>query len=316
MTTRRIPMAAAATCSALLFMTACTADPDSTASNGDAGDNGTAEPDSEVEIPTQELNEDLAERLPQEVQDSGVLVSVNTGSFPPYTVVDSGNNVTGASADLSLAIGELLGVDIEHTTIDGLASVLSGMDAGRYDLAIGPIGDFPERQEQATFIDWVQEFVVFAVPAGNPEGINSVEDTCGLRIAVQAAGSAEQVIQAQSETCVENGDPAVDVQSYRDQPSSLLAVQSGRADAFFSSQAPLTYFVDQSDGDLELAGVGEPNGFDDLYQGAVVPRDGEMAEIVLEAIEILHENGTYEAIMTKWGLEGNILETPGIDLAD
>ena len=110
------------------------------------------------------------------------------------------------------------------------------------------------------------------------------------------------------------GKPAVEVQSYKDQPSSILAVQSNRADAFFSSQAPLTYFVEQSKGELELAGEGKSNGFNDLFQGAVVPKDSPLAEVLLEAFKTLHENGTYDAIMQKWGLDANKLETPGINM--
>ncbi|WP_109474620.1 ABC transporter substrate-binding protein [Ornithinimicrobium cavernae] len=303
-----------------LVLAACTSDPEPStggAGGGSTGadtDSSTASAAAEVEIPTQELNEDLRSQLPEDVQESGTMVSVNTGSFPPYTIVQGDNEVTGATADLATALEQMLDITIEHTTIDGLASVLQGMDGGRYDLDLGPIGDFPERQEQATFVDYVQEYVVFAVPAGNPAEIEDIASTCGTRIAVQAAGSAERTIKEQSVTCEENGEEPVEVQSYKDQPSSILAVQSGRADAFFSSQAPLTYFVQQSDGELELAGTGEANGFDDLFQGAVVPKDSPTADVLLAAFEELHANGTYDAIMTKWGLEGNTLDTPGINL--
>jgi len=290
-----------------LTLAGCTADPGT--SDATATDTAT-----DSAIQTQTLNTDLAAGLPDAIKESGEIVSVNTGSFPPYLIVGDDNHVTGASADLGVAIGEILGVDITHSTVDGLASVLTGMEAGRYDLDLGPIGDFTERQSQAQFIDYVQEFVVFAVEAGNPKEIVDLDSTCGTKIAVQAAGSAERVINTQSEACVAAGNEAVEIQAYKDQPSSILAVQSGRADAFFSSQAPLTYFVEQSDGALELSGVGEKNGFDDLFQGAVVPLGSTLGDTVLAAIEILHENGTYNEIMEKWNLEGNILETPGLNL--
>lgn len=302
-----------------LALAACTADPESSTGGGDGAsadtDSSTASAAADdVEIPTQEFNEELRSQLPEDIQESGTMVSVNTGSFPPYTIVEGDNQVSGATADFATALEEMLDVTIEHTTIDGLASVLQGMDGGRYDLDIGPIGDFPERQEQATFVDYVQEYVVFAVPTGNPADIGDITTTCGTRIAVQAAGSAERTIKEQSVTCEENGEEPVEVQSYKDQPSSILAVQSGRADAFFSSQAPLTYFVAQSDGELELTGTGEANGFDDLFQGAVVPKDSPTADVLLAAFEEFHENGTYDAIMSKWGLEGNNLDEPGINL--
>lgn len=306
---RRPTIAVSLAALAALTLGACSEDPTGSADAQENTNNA-----SSGEIPTQEVNTELREQLPKKIQDSGRIVSVNTGSFPPYVIVESGDKVSGATADLATALEEMLDVKIEHTTIDGLASVLSGMEAKRYDLDLGPIGDFSERQKQATFVDWVQEYVVFAVKKGNPEGIKDLDSTCGTRIAVQAAGSAEQVIKEQSGVCEKDGEKPIDVQSYKDQPSSILAVQSGRADAFFSSQAPLTYFVEQSDGKLELAGTGQSNGFDDLFQGIVVPKDSEMADVLLEAMQKLFDNGTYEAIMNKWGLQSNMLDKPGINL--
>lgn len=301
--------AVAALAASLLGVTACTADPVDTGTGGNAKAPAAA-------VPQQQVDKSLHDRLPAKIKTAGKIVAVNNGSFPPYVIVgtDKGASVEGATADLSQAVGQLLGIRIEHTTVDGLASVLSGMQAGRYDLDMGPTGDFVERQKQATFIDYVQEYVVFAVRKGNPKKIDGLETACGKRVGVMAAGSAEKVIKAQSAKCVAAGKPAIEVQSYKDQPSSILAVQSDRADAFFSSQAPLTYFVAQSGGKLELAGVGKGNGFEDLFQGALVPIGSPLAGVLLAALEKLHANGTYDAIMAKWGLEQNKLPKPGLNL--
>lgn len=182
-------------------------------------------------------------------------------------------------------------------------------------MAIGPIGDYPDRQQKVDFIDYVQEFVVFGVQKGNPAHINGLADTCGKRIAVMAAGSAEQVIRKQSAACEAAGKPAVVVQSFTDQPSSILAVRSKRSDAFFSSQAPLTYFIEQAQGQLELSGQGQKNGFGDIFQGTVVPKGSPLGEVVLDAYKELFANGTYAAIMKKWQLDGNMLPQPGRNLA-
>lgn len=262
------------------------------------------------------MDKALHDQLPAKVVKAGKLISVNNGSFPPYEIAGSdGHTLTGASADLSTALGQLLGVTIEHVTADGLPSELTGIKAGRYDFAVGPIGDFKERQGANDFVDWVREFVVFAVPKDNPKKITSLDTACGRKIAVMAGGSAEGVIKTQSQTCEKDGKPAVQVQSYKDQPSSILAVKSGRADAFFSSQAPLTYFVQQSKGELELSGTGQSNGFDTLYQGAVVPKNGELRDVLLKAFQKLMDDGTYGQIMKKWGLEDNELKQAGINLA-
>ncbi|WP_048645907.1 ABC transporter substrate-binding protein [Nitratireductor soli] len=264
-------------------------------------------------LPALEKDEALHARLPEGIRTAGKMISVNNGSFPPYEIV-TGTEMTGASADLTHALGQVLGVTIEHETVGGLPALLAGVNSGRYQFAFGPVGDFKSREEANDFVDWVQEYVVFAVQNGNPKAIVSLDTACGNRIAVMAGGSAERVIKAQDEKCQADGKAAIEVQSYTDQPSSILSVRSKRADAFFSSQAPLTYFVSQANGQLELSGVGEKNGFDNLFQGAVVPKGSPLAEILKDGIQVLMDNGAYAAIMKKWGLENNMLEEPGINL--
>lgn len=266
-------------------------------------------------IPAQSVDPALRAQLPAEIRDAGELVSVNNGSFPPYEIALGSHELDGATAELDLALAQMLGLKLRHETVSGLAAELAGIKAGRYQLAMGPIGDYPDREQVNDFVDFVQEFVVFAVRAGNPEGIGDLADTCGKRVSVMAAGSAERVIKQQSEKCVAAGKPAVEVQSYTDQPTSILAVRSGRADAFFSSQAPLTYFVQQAHGTLELTAIGHKNGFSDIYQGALVAKQGPMRGIVLAALQKLFDNGTYALIMKKWHLEGNMLKAPGVNLA-
>lgn len=266
-------------------------------------------------IPAQKVDQALHDRLPADIKTAGKMISVNNGSFPPYEIVEGPTTMTGASADLTEALAQLLGIKIEHATVSGLSGLLAGIKSGRYQLAIGPIGDYPDRQAKNDFIDFVQEFVVFAVRKGNPAQINGLDDTCGKRIAVMAAGSAEQVIRKQSQVCTDAGKPAVTVQSFTDQPSSILAVRSKRSDAFFSSQAPLVYFVDQAHGQLELTGQGKKNGFGDIFQGTVVPKDSELGKVVLDGYKALFANGTYAAIMKKWKLDGNMISAPGVNLA-
>lgn len=266
--------------------------------------------ESSVKLP---VNDELRAKLPESIRSAGKMISVNNGSFPPYEIV-TGTEMSGASADLTDALGQLLGVKIEHATVGGLPALLAGVNSGRYQFAFGPVGDFKSREEANDFVDWVQEFVVFAVQKGNPKAITSLDSACGQRIAVMAGGSAEKVIKVQAEKCKTDGKEPIEVQSYTDQPSSILAVRSKRSDAFFSSQAPLTYFVTQANGQLELTGVGQKNGFENLYQGAVVPKGSPLGPVLRDAVKVLMDNGTYATIMKKWGLENNMLKAPGINL--
>jgi polar amino acid transport system substrate-binding protein len=258
------------------------------------------------------VNDELRARLPDDIRKAGKMTAVNNGSFPPYEIV-TGTELSGATRDISDAIGQLLGVQINHASVGGLPAQLASINAGRFQFAMGPVGDYADRHGANDFVDWVREYVVFAVEKGNPGGVTSLDTACGKRISVMAGGSAEKVIKEQSAKCVGAGKPAVEVQSFTDQPQSVLAVRSKRSDAFFSSQAPLTYFVQQSNGQIELTGVGQANGFNDIYQGAVVPKGSPLGEVLRDAFKILIKDGTYAAAMKKWGLENNMISEPGIN---
>lgn len=266
------------------------------------------------DIAVQTVNEDVRALVPETIRERGYMVAVNNGSYPPYDIVLGPNEIEGASAELAVAMGQIMGVEIRHQTVSGLAAMLAGFDAGRYDMSVGPIGDFPDRRTKIDFIDWVQEYVAFAVQKDNPRNIQTLDDVCGLNIAVMAAGSAERVLKQKAEECEAAGKPTV-VQSFQDQNGAILAVRSKRADGFFSGQAPLTYFVSQAPGVLDLAAANLPNGFGDIYQGGIAPKDSDLGKAMLKSLEILAANGTYEKIMTKWGLERNMIDKPGINLA-
>lgn len=69
-----------------------------------------------VTIPTQTMDPAIHAKLPADIQKSGVMTSVNNGSFPPYEIVTSANGLDGASADLAHALAQVMGVKIEHAS--------------------------------------------------------------------------------------------------------------------------------------------------------------------------------------------------------
>lgn len=301
----RTPLAVAAV-AVSITLAGCTADP-GTAS-------GSASPSAKsTGIATQQFDQALHDKLPAKIRDAGKIVAVNSGSYPPYAIINGTGEPDGLLGDVDKAVSEILGVKVEQNTVAGLASMLSGMQAGRYDVALDPNGDYIDRQDKATFVDYIKEHVLFAVLKGNPKQINDMDGTCGTRIGVLAGGSAERVMKAQSDKCVAAGKPAVEVQSYQDSPQSILAVQSGRADAVFGGQGPLTYYVKETGGKLQLAAEGKDNVLGSTFQGAVVPKDSPLAGVLLGAFQKMYANGTYDAILAKWGLEANKLDKPGIN---
>ena len=46
----------------------------------------------------------------------------------------------------------------------------------------------------------------------------------------------------------------------------------------------------------------------------VAKENTQLADVLLKALNVLHETGTYDRIMEKWDLEAMKLDKPGINL--
>lgn len=312
---RRAPALAAITMTAALTVAACS-DPGS-------GSSGSSSPSasggSGNSSNTTSVAEDTAlhSALPASVRSAGKLTIATIDSQPPWAIPASNpTNFTGAANDFINSMSKLLGIKIDRAAVPALASIIPGIQAKRYDFALGPVGDTAAGEGQVDFVDWVKEQVVFAVPKGNPKHLTGLSTTCGLRIGVIAGGESGPILQAQSKKCVAAGKKAVTVQNYSEQPQAILAVQSGRSDAYFSSRALLTYYVHQSHGGLTLAATDSSNGYPaDFYQGAVFPKNStQLRDVIVKAFTELKKDGTYNAILNKWGLGYMSISNFGVNL--
>ncbi|MFK0007866.1 transporter substrate-binding domain-containing protein [Paenarthrobacter sp. NPDC090520] len=258
-----------------------------------------------------QLNQQLHDALPEEVRSSKTLDAVMI-PFAPYVIEEEdGKTVKGASIEVAEVLSGILGVTVKTEIVPAFSGAVTGIQSGRYDFGLGPYADNATTRENFTFVDWIQEFVVFLVPKGNPAGIAGLSTACGHTVAVLAGGSAESVVKKASAACPK----PIEVRSFEDANAAILAVQSGRADGYFSSRASLVYYKEKSGGAFELAGEGEANGFENLRQGSFFAKDSKLTEVVLKAFEELQATGKLGEIMAKWGLAENEVEKVGLDLA-
>jgi polar amino acid transport system substrate-binding protein len=81
-------------------------------------------------------------------------------------------------------------------------------------------------------------------------------------------------------------------------------VVSGKADAMLADSPVAAYAVKQSGGKLEA--------LDDVYEAApygyVLPKDEtEFATAITTALKELKTDGTYEQVLTKWGVQAGAI---------
>lgn len=259
-----------------------------------------------------EMDQALADSLPEDIKESGKLVLGTDPTDPPLEFYAEGNELIGAEIDLANAIGEVLGVEVEFVPAK-FDTIIPGIQAGRYDGAVSGFADRPERQEVVDFVDYFRTARGFLVQKGSNGDIVDVEDLCGKTVAVAAGTTMVDAMVELTEQCAADGEPAPDAQTFPDVSQSVLAVQAGRADVTVLPKHAALWTAKQSDGDLEV--VGDPKEGNDI-NGIALGKDSGLTEPIQGAIQKLMDDGTFAEIFTEWGLQDVILEEATVNAGE
>ena len=125
----------------------------------------------------------------QNVLDAGKLVIATSPDFPPFENLNDDGSVTGIEVDILNRICTKLGVDLVIEQYD-FDAILTGLDAGKYDLAVSGITATEERKENALFTD---AYCLSAISLVVPEGseIKGKDDIADKTISCQTGTTAE-----------------------------------------------------------------------------------------------------------------------------
>lgn len=255
----------------------------------------------------------LYERLPPEVRAAGELRFVGD-SHPPYRILaDDRRLKEGVQLDFAQALEPLLGVRIRHVVVNSLSATLAGLEAGRYDVAMGPGVATPERQKRFDGVSYMITRPSFVYPNDRPARYTKVEHLCGRRIAYVAGSVTERVTERVVERCRRATLPPALHVPLVDTNMTLIATQAGRADlagmtltaalhAVQVGQGRFGYFSDET-GALGL----------DVLSLFVTKRSG-LAPVLRDAMQRLFDDGSYDRIMARWGIDGVKVDAPRINV--
>ena len=239
-----------------------------------------------------------------ELQDGKMIVGSDITYAPNEYYEEGTDTPTGMDVDLANAMADVLGIEVEFQQVADFGGIVGDLKSKRYDIIMSAISITPTREAEIDFIAYFGPVGTgILVQAGNPEGINAIEDLCGRPVAAQQG--TYQVTQVEGEDnpdalnatiCKDN---PIDMQTFPDNPAAVQELTLGRVDAHLSDDPVAAYTADQSEGGLiELA----VTGFEAAEYGIGVRKDSAALKAVLEqALETIMANGTYDQILDKWG---------------
>jgi polar amino acid transport system substrate-binding protein len=248
--------------------------------------------------------------LPAAIKTAGVLNIATDASYAPNEYFDTdGKTIIGFDVDLGNAIAAKLGLKakFQNVTFDAIIPALA---AGKYDLSLSSFTDTKAREATVDFVDYFNAGESLMVPAGNPKGVTGPDLTlCGLTVAVEKGTTEESEIPALSTKCTAAGKKAITALSTDDQNAANLALTSGRADVGSADSPIAAYAVKQLAGKIALAGA----IYETAPYGIAIPKKPGLAPAINAALTAMLADGSYKAVLDKWGDDAGAITTPVIN---
>ncbi|MGN6218443.1 MAG: ABC transporter substrate-binding protein [Microbacterium sp.] len=266
-----------------------------------------------------DVDDDARALLPDDIAETGSVTAATDAPYAPFEmfVEEGSDELTGVDVLLGQAIGAKLGITVDFAQ-QGFDGIIPALQAGNYDLAISAMTSSVERMDVLTFVDYSASGTGILTRAGNPDDIETYLDLCGKNVAVQTATSqAALVTDVWQAECEAKGLEPIALSEFPSDSDAQLAITAGKAQASLLTK-PSAGYVAKTTNDGKTFMVVEdpeaPNGYDATLNGIGVLKDrADFAQAIQKALQSLMADGTYDAILAEFGVEGIGIDDATID---
>ncbi len=257
-----------------------------------------------------------ASLVPAEVKARGTLRVGSQQTFPPVEFREPGKTeVVGVSADLLAEVAKRLGLKLEY--IQGeYASLISGVEADRFDVASGGISDTEEREQKLDFINYMYSGGAMMMLSENPASktAKTIDDFCGKTTATLLGSRVIMgAVEAASERCTKAGKPAIKTEQLPSAPDARMQLDLKRVDAYMGDFPALVYMGSQFPGRYSIVGGSYILTPYITSWGFGKNRTG-LRDAVHKAMQDMAKDGSYKRLMEKWGVGGGALTEISVNL--
>ncbi|MEX1210762.1 MAG: ABC transporter substrate-binding protein, partial [Candidatus Nanopelagicales bacterium] len=240
--------------------------------------------------------------LPQEFRDKGFIGVASDIPYPPMEILNDDGSISGLDYDLSQALGEVLGIEVQFNK-QAWDSIIPSLKAGRHDVIWSGMNDTLEREKTLDFVNYFRGGMAIMVKKGNPEGITTLLDLCGKTVAVQTSTVQGDLVTAASKDCPSGEITVIELPTDADAQN---AVRAGKATADVLDAAVAAYAA-QTAGDGQYFEViidpANPEGYSPIFTGVgILKEDSGLTAAVQAGLQELLDNGTYQQILDKYDL--------------
>ena len=239
---------------------------------------------------------------------SGLTVGSDV-SYAPLEFYGAGHKMQGFDIDLARALAKQLGepVTVSNHTFDDL---LGSVKRGRFDIGISAISDTRARESQVDFVDYLLAGSGMLVQSGNPKHIFDLGGLCGMKVDVQRGTSQETELKEQSQRCEDVHLKPIAIMAFATDDQAFEAFKAGKSDVHVTDFPVVAYLAKTNDHKYEVAG----RQFALVPYGIAVPKSNPVLRTrIVAALHAMIADGTYDALLKKWGLEQGALRSAPVN---
>lgn len=254
----------------------------------------------------------LAAVAPLPAAAGGVLRVASDVSYAPLEFYKPNTTtIVGFDYDLAEALGKRMGRPVEFRNHD-FASLIPALRAGKFDLVLSSMGDTRERERDVDFVDYFLSGSGILTKAGNPAHLWDLASLCGHAVDVEKGTSQEAAIRRQQASCTAVGLGAIAIEAAATDEVALKTFLAGKSQAHISDYPVVSYLARTLAGGREYAVIGRQFGIVP-YGIAVAKQNVALRDQVQHALEGLIRDGTYDALLKRWGLEQGALRSAPVN---
>ncbi|MGH9020874.1 MAG: ABC transporter substrate-binding protein [Acidimicrobiales bacterium] len=238
-----------------------------------------------------------AAKLVPAVYKAALLQVATDATYPPDESM-KGTTMKGFDVDLMKAIAVTLGVHENENNVT-FDSILGGMVANRYQVGNSSFTDEKSREKQVNFVDYFQAGEGVYAKSSAKVSFTGFKSFCGTKVSVEQGTAEKDDATAAKKLCT--GGKTVTVLEFPTQTAANLAVSSGQATFGFADSQVAGYIVSSSKGAFKLVG----HAVNVAPYGIATEKNAHglaLAKAIQAALKVLIANGTYGAILSKWGV--------------
>ena len=239
-----------------------------------------------------------------EVAKTGKLSIANTLEYAPFEFTSEDGKAVGINIELAAGAAKMMGVELDITRMP-FPAMVPGLAAGKFKIAWETFSATEERLKQVDFVMFIKSGIVASTTPDKAKSFQGENNLCGKRVGIIVGAVSDMIADKLSADCKSKGLKEITKQLFPEGKDIIQSVLSDRLDAKLDDATASGYFEVTSGGKLVVV----PGLYDVAPLGVAIPKgDTATAEMLRSSIQALIENGTYKALMAKYGMTSAMIE--------